>query len=94
MDSIAKYFRNILIKKGIEFPTETYTPYGQIILRKPSTLFEPEDSTIVINGDFSSFFAIGTDPYQLEKSNAIKGLNIPTVYFIYCNLVDSTKKLF
>ena len=85
LDSLAKKITNLFTDFKYELKTETNTPLGQLVIKNLGA------KQINIDHDLGELIGI---KQNLPIISYIKRLNIPTAYFIHCDLIDKTNNLF
>ena len=86
LDSLAKEITNLLLKLPYDgLNAKTNSPLGQLVIENTGS------SRIGLDDNLAKLF--GTDN-TLPIITYIKRLNMPTAYFIHCDLIDKTNNLF
>ena len=86
LDSLAKEITNLLLKLPYDgLNAKTNSPLGQLVIENTGS------SRIGLDDNLAKLF--GSDN-TLPIITYIKRLNMPTAYFIHCDLIDKTNNLF
>jgi len=91
VESIAKELKSSFeyYKKTEKLAIETNNPNSVLKITNRDTSLTPKK--ISVDYGLANFLGIGR---YMRKEEYIKKLNSPSCYFIHCDLIDSTKKLF